>query len=45
MADTAGFDFQTNLPGSGLRYFARDEFKGAIRLSNLHDTHLRHNSS
>jgi len=40
VADAAGFDFDAHLSSSGLRDFAFNEFKGAIRVSNLHDTHL-----
>ena len=40
VADAAGFDFDAHLFSSGLRDFAFNEFQGAIRVSNLHDTHL-----
>src|SRR2546423_1694582 len=45
VADAAGLDLDAHLSGNRLRDFALDEFKRAVRLTDLHDTHLRHSSS
>jgi hypothetical protein len=45
VADATGFDLDSHPPGVRLWNFSFDNLKGAIRFSNLHDTHLRHSSS
>ena len=45
VADATGFNLDSHLSRAGLWDFAFNEFKGSIRVRDLHDTHLRHSSS
>ena len=42
MADAARLDLDAYPPGGRLRNLSFDKLKGTIRLSNMHDAHLRH---
>src|SRR5205085_4131893 len=45
VADAAGFDLDAHRASARLWHVALHEFKRAIRLTDLHDAHLRHNVS
>src|SRR4029450_3016621 len=42
VTDATRLDLDAHLPCGRLRDFALDQFKGAIGLGNLHNSHLRH---
>jgi hypothetical protein len=45
VTDAASFDLDAHRTGAGFGDFAFNNFKGSIRPSDLHNTHLRHNFS
>src|SRR5205085_5242913 len=45
VADAASFDLDAHRACARLWHIALHEFKGAIRLTDLHDKHLRHSAS